>query len=299
MVAGLLVACSGGGVGSSPGTDDDGLDRPTAADEAIFTIEYAGGFVPVHFAATQTPAFVLLGDGRVIVQGAMTLEYPGPALPPLVERRLTAEGIDQVLDAIIGTNLFDADLDLRGAMNMVADASDTIFTLRAGGEEVTVSVYGLGTLAPMPGMEPPEGISEAEIRAHATLQELSDSLLMLDTWLPTSAFADDGWRPYEPEAFRLYVRELMPGEVDPQFATEREWPAEATEAPNEFGEVQETFGDGTRCGVVEGDAAQAWLTELQAATQATVWTAGDAVYSVLPRPLLPHEDAACPELVGA
>ena len=114
--------------------------------------------------ATRLPTFVLLGDGRVIVQGAQTLEFPGPALPPLIERTLTEEGIQEVLEAVEETNLFTADLELNGAQNMVADATNTVFTLNAGGRDVTVSVYGLGALPP--DMEPPPGMTSAEIEAH-------------------------------------------------------------------------------------------------------------------------------------
>lgn len=300
----LLAACATGGSGGSPDPSGGGgggeIEHPTAGDKPIVIVENVGGFVPVDFVATQTPVFVLLGDGRAIVQGAQELIYPGPALPPLLERTLTEEGIQEVLRAIQQTDLFDADLELRGAQNFVADASDTVFTVNAGGETVTVTVYGLGTLAPMPGAEQPPGVNEAEARAHAELQELHDRLLMLDTWLPASAFADQAWRPYEAEAYRLYVRDVTgePVEGDVPVAV-RDWPVDASGVPAAFGEEQELFGNGTRCGVVEGDEAQAWLEELSAANQLTQWKEGDRRFSVRPRPLLPHEERGCPELSGA
>ncbi len=303
----LLAACAAGGPGGAspdPGNSGEGGDaeHPTAGDEAIFVIEFAGGFVPVQFVATQTPAFALLGDGRVIVQGAQTLQFPGPALPPLMERTLTEEGIQAVLKAIGDTNLFASDLQLRGAANMVADASDTIFTLNGGGQEVTVSVYGLGTLTPMPGQEAPEGISQAELEAHSVLQQLQESMLALESWLPADAWEDEGWKPYEPEAFRLYIRDVTDQPVEGGDMPEqvREWPTEAD--PAAFGEEQAHFGDGTRCGVAEGEEAAAWFAELSAATQLTRWAPAsdpDARFSVAVRPLLPHEAAPCPEVAGA
>ena len=42
----------------------------------------------------------------MIMQGAQTLEFPGPALPALIERTLTEEGIQAVLEAVEDTNLF-------------------------------------------------------------------------------------------------------------------------------------------------------------------------------------------------
>ena len=300
----LLAACSSGGPGTSPdpgGSGDGGdAEHPTGSDEAIFIIDFEGGFVPVQFHATATPVFVLLGDGRVIVQGMQTLEYPGPALPPLMGRTLTEEGIQQVLRAIGDTNLFTSDLDLRGAANFVADAPDTVFILNGGGQEVTVSVYGLGTLAP--GQDMPPGISSAEVQAHAVLQQLHEQMLALETWLPAGAWEDEGWQPYEPGAFRLYVRDVTGQPIERGDLPEevRTWPTDAD--PAAFGEEQAFFGDGTRCGVVEGQEAAIWLEELSSANQLTLWAPSadpDARFSVAPRPLLPHEEVACPELVGA
>ena len=311
VLAFLLAACAAGsaggsasGAGGSPATggdsDGDGIEHPTGADQAIFIIESRGGFVPVDFAATQLPAFVLLGDGRVIMQGPQTLEFPGPALPPLMERTLTEEGIQAVLGAIRDTDLFDADLELRGAQNFVADASDTVFTVHAGGDEITVAVYGLGTLPA--GQELPEGISSAEVEAHATLQRLQDQMMTLDTTLPEDAWEEEAWRPYEPAALRLYVRDVSNEPIEGGDVPQQrlEWPTDSD--PAAFGEGQPTFGNGTRCGVVEGDEAATWLEALGNATQMTLWVPADdaeARFTVAPRPILPHEEASCPEVTGA
>ncbi|HEX7197101.1 MAG TPA: hypothetical protein VF364_09755 [Candidatus Limnocylindria bacterium] len=285
---------------SSPPSRDaesGAIEHPTGS-EPILVVSSAGGFVPVQFMATQLPSFVLLGDGRVIMQGAQTLEFPGPAYPALVERTLTEEGIQAVLATVEATNLFTADLELRGAQNIVADAADTLFTIDAGGQAVTVSIYGLGTL--LPDMEPPPGVSSGEIEAHRILGQLNDGLMTLDSWLPADAWEPEGWQPFEPEAFRLYVRDVTNepmegGDMAPQL---REWPTD--DDPAAFGEEEEFFGDGTRCGVVDGDLGAAWLEELAAANQMTLWTDdGDRRFSVLARPVLPHEDPACPGFGGA
>jgi hypothetical protein len=308
LIAMLLVlsacAATGGTASGSPSTDasspppvgTDDIEHP-AGSEAILAITSAGGMLPVQFQVTQVPVFVLTGDGRVIVQGAQTMEFPGPALPPLIERRLSEGGIQAVLSALEDTNLFAGDLELRGMQNMVADANDTIFTLNAGGTETVVTVYAIGML--LPDMDPPPGVEEAELENYRVLSTLYERLLMLDDWLPADAWATDGWMPHEPEAFRLYVRDVtdqpvvdgdLPGQV-------REWPAD--EDPAAFGEEVADFGDGTRCGVVEGDAAATWFAELSNASQNTTWSdGGDRRFAIQPRPLLPHEDRACPELDG-
>lgn len=300
-----LTACAaadGGSPGTSspPGRDGGGgedIEHPTGSDP-ILVVDSAGGFVPVEFMATRLPVFVLLGDGRVIMQGAQTLEFPGPALPALIERALTEEGIQRVLQAVEETNLFTADLELNGAQSVVADAANTVFILNADGREVTISIYGLGAL--LPDMEPPPGMTSGEIEAHRVLGQLNDGLMTIDSWLPADAWESEGWQPHEPEAFRLYVRDATGEPVEGGDLPEqvREWPTE--DDPAAFGEPEEFFGDGTRCGVVDGELGALWLAELNAANQMTLWTTdGENRFRVTARPVLPHEDPACPELAGA
>ena len=283
--------------GAGGGDEVGAIDHPTGS-EAILVVDSSGGFVPVEFMATRLPTFVLLGDGRVIMQGPQTLEFPGPAYPPLIERTLTEDGIQALLAEIQETNLFTSDLELRGAQNMVADAADTLFIVNAGGQEVTVSIYGLGTL--LPDMELPPGISSAEVEAHRLLGQLNDGLMTLDSWLPDGSWETEGWQPYEPEAFRLYVRDVTGEPVEGGDLPEqvREWPTDVD--PAAFGAEETFFGDGTRCGVVDGDLGATWLAELSAANQMTLWTDdGDRRFRVMARPVLPNEDPACPELGGA
>lgn len=306
----VLSACAGGGgvpddsdgptaspsgspgAGGGGGDEGDAIEHPTGADEAILVVEYTGGFGPVDLLATQLPAFVLLGDGRVIMQGMQTLEFPGPALPALIERRLTEAGIQEILAAVEETNLFTADAEFRGAMNVVADASDTVFTLHAAGLETTVTVYALGMLTPDMGELP--GVTPGELQAHRVLQSLHDALMLLDDSLGADAYEDEGWRPYEPDGFRLFVRDVTGepvegGDLEDQV---RQWPTD--DDPTAFGE-ETSFGTGTRCGVVTGELGALWLTELSAANQATLWSDdGERRFAVSPRPLLPYEDPVCP-----
>jgi hypothetical protein len=306
----LLAACTssggspeasrtdGGGsppppTGSDGGGETGGIEHPTGADEPILIVEETGGLAMPQMIATQVPTFALYGDGRVIVQGAQTLEFPGPALPALIERTMNEEGIQVVLEAVEETNLFSADLELNGAMNMCADCTATAFGANVNGNEVTVSVFGLGMLDPALGGNL-EGIDQSEIDAHAVLSQLRDALLTIDTSIPSDAWEAEGWQPFEPAAFRLYVRDVsgepveggeLPGMV-------RDWPTD--DDPAAFGEELPVFGDGTRCGVVDGDAGAAWFEDLSAANQNTLWTSdGENRFTVLPRPLFPGEEASC------
>lgn len=309
----VLAACAAPPGGSPPGSDpsspgasseprasDDGggsgeIEHPTGADEAILVITQAGGMIPVQMQVGQTPVFVLTGDGRVIVQGFQTLEFPGPILPPLQERTLTEEGIQTILRVLDDTNLFVGELENRVMQAMVADAPDTAITVNAGGRTATVTVYAIGML--LDGMEPPPGADPEELEAYRVLSALNDRLMTLDTWLPAAAWATDEWRPYVADAFRLYVRDVSEQPVDEQLPPQqRPWPTD--EDPAAFGTELESFGDGTRCGVAEGEAAATWAAELALARQNTIWTSGERRYAITVRPLLPHEAATCPELDG-
>ena len=299
----VLAACAA--PGGTPGSSSSGspsaspppqgaIEHPTG-DEPVLVVEDVGGFAMVEMIATRLPSFVMLGDGRVIMQGAQTLEFPGPALPAIQERMLTEEGIQQVLEAIEETNLFTADLELRGAQAMVADATDTVFHLNADGREVTVSVYALGLLDPSMGA--PQGVTASELEAHRVLSQLRDSLMTIDTAVSAEGWEAEGWRPFEPEAFRLYVRDVTGEPADDLPGQVREWPTD--DDPAAVGEEEPTFGNGTRCVVVEGDAAATWLAELAAANQNTRWTDdSERLFSVQARPLLPGDEAACPEVAG-
>jgi hypothetical protein len=303
----VLTACaaSGGSSSDPPGSTSPpssgggsgDIEHPTGS-EAILLVDGSGGMLPVQMMVTNLPALVILGDGRVIMQGMQTLEFPGPAVPPLIERTLTEDGIQAVLQGIQDTNLFTTDLELSGAMSACADCPNTLFTLNAGGQDVTVSIYGLGSV--LPDMEPPPGMTSAEIDAHRILGQLNDGLMTLDTWLPADAWEAEGWQPYEAEAFRLYVRDVTGEPVEGGDLPEqvREWPND--DDPAAFGEEVVAFGDGTRCGVADGELGAIWLEELAAANQMTLWTNdGDRRFSIRARPVLPHEDPACPELAGA
>ncbi len=299
----LLAACSttSGAPSDSPPasagpstapTDGDGIDHPTG-DEAILVVSGQGGLIPIEWTARAVPAFVLLGDGRVIIGGAVPAIFPGPAMPPMNERTLTEEGIQAILEAVEDTGLFTTDLELRGAQGMVADAADTVFELNAAGHDVTVTVYALGMVGP--DMELPPGMTSAELEAHRLLGGLNDALMSIDTSVPAEQWEGEGWQPYQPEALRLYIRDVSGEPVDAEVPPDlRDWPGTIDAAT--FGTEVAHFGNGTRCGTVEGDEAAAWLEDLAEATEISRWTTdGEDRYTIIARPLLPHEEVACPE----
>ena len=280
----LLAACRGapGGAGGSTGP----IAHPSG-DALVLGVDYAGGFVAPGYRLTAFPAFTLTGDGRVIVPGPQIAIFPGPALPAVNVRRLNEDGIQALLDLVTRTGLFDANAEYRGAQNVIADAADTVFTLHAGGRDVQVVVYALGTLDP--GSYP--GISADELAAHSALSGLLERLGAIDEWMPAYDWTDATWQAYQPDALRLVVRNADADAPDESGITRGllDWPVASD--PAAFGEP--AFDD-LRCGVVSGQEARDWYAVLSGANQLTLFTSGDHRYQVTARPQLPDEPPQCP-----
>ncbi len=299
LVMVLASGCSDGARGGDAGGGGpDGSGDGTGAIEhpggsaLVVRMSSAGGFVPREFVLSSVPAFTLLGDGRVIVAGPQPAIFPGPALPNLMERRLTEDGIQAVLRLLADTQLFGDDAEFNGASNFVADAATTVFTVNAGGTTVNVSIYGLGTLPPEGQGGGPE-MPAVERVAHERLAQVANRLTALDLWLPAEAWVDDEYRGYIPDAVRLYVRDADgdppdPSGIQPQ---EREWPLDAPLA--DFGDEPTADAPDFRCGVVTGDHADRLLEVLADANQLTRWSSDGTLYALIVRPLLLDEPPDC------
>jgi hypothetical protein len=156
-------------------------------------------------------------------------------------------------------------------------------------------VYALGLLAE-PNVAPPPGIPAEELEAHARLTGLETALLDLDAWIPADDWADATWQSYEPDALRLVVANIDAQPPNPDGLDSEPIPWPGTTAPDQFG-TPSTIGD-FRCGVVSGAEGAAWYAALSGANQLTRWSHGGHLYSVSPRPLLPHEPLDCGQAEG-
>ena len=119
---------------------------PTTAPDAqpVVRLRMAevGGFAPFQASLLGVPAFTLYEDGRAIFQAPDAGTTAG-TIPPLQQVSL---------DPAHATTLVDRALDEGGlrearadyAVDGVADATTTVFTVDADGIDKTVSVYGLG-----------------------------------------------------------------------------------------------------------------------------------------------------------
>lgn len=270
-----VVACAepstGGGDTPSPS-----VDHGTAPEDLLLRWGYEGGFTPPEYQLTNLPSFSLYGDGTTVRPGPQIEIYPGPAIPALETTRVDEDGVDAILDAALeaGLDTMD-DLTDMGSVG-IADAPESVFTLRAGGVDRTVRVYALGELTGQP-----PGMPDEEYEARQALLELIDRLGSLETWLPEGSVGAS--EVYDVTGVRAFVSRYR-GQADlPQ--PEIEWPLD--ESLRGIGEETDA---GYRCVVVTGTV---WTDRLEPlateANQLTPWTSGGQRYAIAFRPLLPDE----------
>jgi hypothetical protein len=272
-----LAACGDvptntGGGGASSETP------PPPTDELVLRVETGGGLVPVELALRALPSFSLYGNGRVITEGPQIAIYPSPALPNLLERSVSDEGVQAILAEAERAGLLgpDRSYELPGT----ADVPVTTFTVVADGVTHTTSVTGLG--AEESGAV---NLSDDELAARRAIAEFNTKLLDLASWLPAGSVGEEA--PFDFAELRLYS---SPYEVTQEPGLEQEpkpWP---------LGEPLAAFGEPAggaladlRCGVVTGEELATLLPVAVTSNEITPWTSGGESYLLVFRPLLPDE----------
>jgi hypothetical protein len=126
----LTVAACGG---SSPSAGGSGPPRPpTGPDEVVVQVVTSGGFTAESRPPADLPKVSVFGDGRVVVVGPTTLEFPGPALPNLQEFRVNDDGLARILRAARDAGLLADESPDYGDPG-VTDQTTTTVTVRADG----------------------------------------------------------------------------------------------------------------------------------------------------------------------
>jgi hypothetical protein len=194
------AAAPSGSPGSSPPSPSPSsappgtVDHPTGATDVVLRYEEGGGFAPVEFFITNLPIFTLYGDGSILFRNP---EDQPPAdenfflrYNPLKAAKLSEEQVQEVLDFAINQGGLGVARNQYDNPQM-ADAGSATFTLRAGGAEKFVTIYGLLET----GAEGPDAIAR---RAFIALAERLRN------------FDDNGAYPtvaYDPPAYRAYLQE--------------------------------------------------------------------------------------------
>ena len=175
-----------------PTTVVDGYEHPTAADEVVVSIAYEGGFMTMEATFAQLPSLLVTGDAREFSLGPQIEIYPGPLLPNVRVADIGETGIQDLLSLADEHGLLQ-DLEYDADTN-VADASDTVVTIRANGETYVHRAYALG-LGGGPGMSDETG-DRAELQAFVeaatmTLDSSETEAFEADAYLVRSFPIDD------------------------------------------------------------------------------------------------------------
>ena len=196
IVAGVLALGATASPSASPGVQPPATDAPTVA----LRMEVLGGFAPLQAMLTRVPPFTLYSDGRVLFRSP---DYRGDGpVEPLLQTDLSPAVADALITrALERYGLRDAREEY--AIDGVADATTTVFTVHADGVDKTVSVYGLGF-----GDGP-------QRRALRKLERLGVRLTDPRTWLPADVTVSE----YQPELYRGVFTE-----DDPEGADVMPWP---------------------------------------------------------------------------
>jgi hypothetical protein len=264
------------------------ITHATGSADVVLRVVDGGGQMPMNKRLAEMPAISIYGDGRVIRVEAMH-EPTDPLVPKLVESRLTPEGMTLVLAAAGEAGLLGPDRRL--GLEGVYDLWIVTFTLAANGATHTTWAYALGFSEEMK-FAPPD-----EVPARKALSELYARLTDVRAWLGSERVEPEA--AHMPERLRVYVSPIIewpeergatPGPATARPGQDvRAWPLDAP--PEVFGTFF-TDHDGTwRCGLL--DSAGAERLGIGTATLDTRWRAGDFLYRVVVRPLLPDE-AGCP-----
>lgn len=270
----LLVACTDKATdveaGDGGGTTTTTVPvTPGPANDLILQIHTGGGFVPVEHAFASVPEFTLYADGRVIVPGPTTMEFPGSALLNLLEGTVDSAAVQDAVAAARKAGVADSPAPDLG-QPPVADAPTTTFVL-VDGQTSTLKAYALDI-----GIDADFGLTTAHKENRRRLQNLVELM---------SKVASAATSPYEAAAVSVLVQPYteaeagsLPAEPAP---TEADWPL-ASLAPG--GKEQQLGG---RCLGFAGADAEKVLAVAEKAKSNTRWRSGGAAFSLAFRPELP------------
>ncbi|TCJ35511.1 MULTISPECIES: cold shock domain-containing protein [unclassified Parafrankia] len=269
--------------GDSPGTG-------ARADTAVLRVDWVGGFVTPEMLATRLPIVAVYPDGRVMSEGPQTLAYPGPALPNIQLRRISAADVRKLVDRAAAAGV-GAEQDF--GQPPVADAPSTRFTLRTAAGVETMQVEALFEADG-------HGLTAQQQSARRAAQELFTALTDLPTALGPGAVSEP--ESYIPAAVAAIASPWVGDCPSPSDSTvpsnpcggdpagaERAWPGPALPG--------EPVGGGVdlSCVTASGDNATKLLAAARTAVTTTRWTSDGRQWKVSFRPLLPDE-SGCADL---
>ena len=281
----LPAACGddGGDVVDAGGdTDDEDVEpvpvdgEPGGGEGGLFIeLELVGGFVPFGFDFRNPPTAVVYADGTVVAPGAVAAIFPGPAVLPLFTGTVDDEVLDDLLQAAAEAGMIGSTPDIGDAGDLpIADAASTRVTVVVDGDEQIVDAYALEFGREELGQT---GLDDAELDARAALADFVAAVTEVVNRAATEELDAERYRVLGSPA-------IDPSTLDPAGPQPNElaWPA---------GLPEPVEGE---CVAITGESVASFEQAVQEANELTQWTLGDRTFSLVVRPVLPHEPD-CPE----
>lgn len=253
-----------GGDDRPPATAEPGEWGDLGPDVVVLEVKVGGGFVPMGWDFRQVPTITVYGDGRAIVPGPTTLQYPGAALPNLLEVRLPDGAVGEILDAAAAAGLLGEAPDY-GAPP-VTDLPTTTVRISDGTATYEHAAYALDA-----GVGEEVGLTPEQSAARTALIDVVAEA----TWRATSG----GEEPYEASAVAFLAWPVGPDAAPSAY--------EPAVLPWPLADV--ALADAGQCASVDGADAQALLEVLRGANELTRFEQDGVTYELFVRPLLPHE----------
>jgi hypothetical protein len=254
------------------------IAHPTGASDVVIRIATGGGFVPLEYNYTMIPELTIYGDGRVIMTGPTTLEYPGKALPNLQTTVVSEEVLQAMLAAAKEAKLFQNGVDY--GTPGVTDVGTTTITINADNTTYTAQIYALG-------FEEGGNLTMEQQTARAAISALNGKLN------DPSAFGQQEpvWESYDFTALKVFCRAVdTTASTDPTDIQPNHLPWPLADLATSGKEVAN--GQGLLEVIVSGEDLATIKPLLAQATQITLWKSGAVDYNLYLRPLLPDEAAA-------
>jgi hypothetical protein len=237
-------------------------DHASAAQRAlppVLIAQYRGGFTVEGADARSGPSFLIDANRRLYTPGAITLQYPGPAILPYSQTTLSAKQLATMekLAKAAGLDKQRVDWGTPGT----ADVPE--LAIKYKGKLHVIYSFGVGE----EGLKPTQRTARQRVKA------------LLDAMSTTAGFAGPLYRP---TSLVITARETRPEDTPPDLQVQQvNWP---TAVPPLSGFAQ--------CGVLEGNDAAAALTLVQTTNELTQYKSNGKTYRVFVRAALPG-DGGC------
>jgi len=261
--------------GASPSTEPSASGSPSGAAALLLEVINEGGLIAPGSQLAALPSIVVYTDGRIFSPAAVPAIYPGPLLQSFQVRDVGPKGAAAIEEAMRAAGL---DMPAQTDPGAIPDIGTTTFTSVLDGVTTKVRFPGLAGAPGRPDMSGKDPRADA---ARTLLDRLNDPS---DTWGGTAGQQTI----YQPTAYRIFVSPGGPVQ-DPQLKqAPMTWPLSTPLA--DFGTpVAEQVLVPTRTGVVQGEDGATLGAFLSKANALTPIVSGDRAWTVLVRPLLPHE----------